>query len=315
MQSALLLQTPEMRVPDYRLPITHLSDAYQYFPDAVIVTDVDTRVSYLNPVAEQLLGCTLDRVRGQMLDEILTLLDRVTQRPVQVCSDFSSQQGCCNGTFQLLQRTNGNVIPVQYSVTLLPGESGISGGCIISLRNASDLQRHIDKLTSQMMHDEHTQLLRRAELVKRLWRLLKHSDANERHAFMYLDLDNFKGINDTAGHAAGDLAIRQIAGQLKKWVRDRDTLARLGGDEFGLLLEHCPAEHARQRAMQLHQAVESYNLRWEGKTYRLGISIGLLLFKTGGSGLNAIMAAADAACYRAKRVVDKVPHIEEVTLN
>jgi Amt family ammonium transporter len=165
------------------------------------------------------------------------------------------------------------------------------------------------------MHDEHSRLLRRAELVKRLWRLLQEADGDETQAFLYLDLDNFKSVNDTAGHAAGDLAIRQIAARLKDVVRGRDTLARLGGDEFGLLLERCPVERARQRAEQLHRAVESYALHWNGKTFRLGVSIGLAFFKTRNHSLNAILAAADAACYQAKRNGCDGPHIQEVALD
>lgn len=115
---------------------------------------------------------------------------------------------------------------------------------MIVLRNASGLQQYIDKLVTQSMHDEHSRLLRRAELTKRLWRLLQETEDGETQAFMYLDLDNFKSVNDTAGHAAGDLAIRQIAARFRDVVRGRDTLARLGGDEFGLLLERCPAERA-----------------------------------------------------------------------
>lgn len=132
---------------------------------------------------------------------------------------------------------------------------------------------------------------------------------------LYLDLDDFKAVNDTAGHAAGDLAIRQIASRFKGVVRDRDTLARLGGDEFGLLLENCPAELARERAQQLHRAVEAYALHWKGETYRLGVSIGLTLFKTANHSLNSILASADAACYQAKRSVGDGQHIQEVTLD
>jgi diguanylate cyclase (GGDEF)-like protein len=185
----------------------------------------------------------------------------------------------------------------------------------MTLRNAKGLQQYIDKLQVESMHDEHSRLLRRAELVKRLWRLLQQADSGEPQAFMYLDLDNFKSINDTAGHAAGDLAIRQIASRFKSVVRDRDTLARLGGDEFGLLLERCPAEHARQRAVQLHQAVESYVLRWNGETFRMGVSIGLALFNTPNHSLNSILSAADAACYQAKRQTGDGPHIKEVALD
>jgi len=294
---------------------TPLTDVFEYFPDALILADGDSRITYLNPAAEQLLGLPLKKVHGHALDVVLKLQDGVTQKPVRIF-DCLTRQAPFSGAFHLLSHNGGGRIPVQYSVALTrTGPPGTTGGYMVSLRNASNLQQYIEKLQTQTMHDEHTRLLRRAELIKRLWRLLQDTDNGEPQAFMYLDLDNFKSINDTAGHAAGDQAIRQIALRLSDVVRGRDTLARLGGDEFGLLLERCPAEFARQRATQLYQAVESYVLRWNDSTFRLGVSIGLAIFKTRKHSLNTILAAADAACYKAKRNGGEGARIEEVLLD
>ncbi len=309
MPSALTGSTTDARAWD--MP---LSDAFDHFPDALVMTDGEARLSYLNRAAEQLLGLSLKNVRGHSLDKVLTLQDGATRQAIPI-GDLCGPHTPFAGAFHLLVRNGAGAIPVQCSVAPTPTGSGTTGGFMIVLRNASSLQQYIDKLVMQTMHDEHTRLLRRAELVKRLWRLLQEKDESEPKAFMYLDLDNFKSVNDTAGHAAGDLAIRQIAARLKDQVRGRDSLARLGGDEFGLLLEHCPAEHARQRAEQLHRTVESYVLNWDGKTYRLGVSIGLAIFKTHKHTLNGILAAADAACYRAKRNGNSGPHIQEVALD
>jgi len=301
-------------MPTERTLDMHLSDAFVHFPDALILADGEARVSYLNPAAEQLLGLPLEKTRGHMLDKVLTLQDGVTRQSIQI-GDFPTQHAPFSGSFHLLVRNGGGAVPVQCSVALTRNGSGATGGYMIVLRNASGLQLYIDKLVTQSMHDEHSRLLRRAELIKRLWRLLQEADNGEAQAFMYLDLDNFKSLNDTAGHAAGDLAIRQIASRFKDVVRGRDTLARLGGDEFGLLLERCPAESARQRAEQLHRVVESYVLNWNGETFRLGVSIGLAIFKTRNHSLNSILAAADTACYQAKRHGSDRPHIQEVELD
>jgi diguanylate cyclase (GGDEF)-like protein/PAS domain S-box-containing protein len=291
------------------------ADASELLSDALILADDQARITYLNPAAEALLGLSLASARGHQLDKVLNLQDGETRHPVRVF-DPSGLQKPFGGAFQLLVHNGGGgLIPVQYSVAMNPSESGTASGFVILMRNASGLQQYIDKLVAQTMHDEHTRLLRRAELVKRLWRVLQEPGSGLPQAFMYLDLDNFKAINDTAGHAAGDLAIRQIAARFKRLVRGRDTLARLGGDEFGLLLENCPADSARQRAEQLHEAVESYALRWNGESFPLGVSIGLALFKTHHHSLNSILSAADAACYRAKREVGKGPHIHEVELD
>lgn len=291
-----------------------ISDAFEYFPDAVILADGEARITYLNPAAEQLLGLPLKKTRGHLLDKVIALQDGATRQAVRI-GDFACQPTPFAGTFHLLVRNGGGAMPVQCSVARTRTASGTTASYIISMRNASGLQQYIDKLVTQSMHDEHTRLLRRAELIKRLWRVLQETDSSEPQAFMYLDLDNFKSLNDTAGHAAGDLAIRQIASRLKDVVRGRDTLARLGGDEFGLLLERCPPELARQRAVQLHQAVESYVLHWNGETFRLGVSIGLAIFKTRRHSLNTILAAGDTACYQAKRNGGDGLHIQEILLD
>lgn len=299
----------EERVLDAFIP-----DAFEYFPDGIVLADGEARVTYLNPAAEQLLGQTLKNAHGHGLDKVLRLQDGVTRLPLQM-SDFCSQPSPFVGVFHLLVRNTGDVTPVQCSVARTPNGTGAVDSYLITLRNVSDLQQYLYKLMTLSMHDEHTRLLRRAELVKRLWRVMQDTDSSEPHAFMYLDLDKFKSLNDTAGHAAGDLAILQIATRLKEVVRGRDSLARLGGDEFGLLLERCPPEHARKRAVQLHQAVESYVLHWNGEMYRLGVSIGLAIFKARNHSLNTILTAADAACYQAKRTRGDGLHIKEVELD
>ena len=299
---------------DVVLNNTPLTDVFEYFPDALIVANGDSRITYLNPAAEQLLGLPLEKVQGHALDRVLKLQDVMTQKPVQIF-DYFTRQATFSGAFHHLSHSGGGQIPVQYSVALTRTDAGATDGYMVSLRNASNLQQYIDKLQTQTMHDEHTRLLRRAELIKRLWRLLQETDNGEPQAFMHLDLDNFNSINDTASYAAGDQAIRQIASRLSDVVRGQDTLARLGGDEFGLLLEGCPPEFARQRATQLHQAVESYVLRWNDSTFRLGVSIGVAVFKTRNHSLNTILAAAAAACCQAKRNGGDGPHIQEIQLD
>jgi diguanylate cyclase (GGDEF)-like protein/PAS domain S-box-containing protein len=309
MRSAFLQATPDDRALD---SVKH--DELASFPDAVLLADGQARVTYLNPAAEQLLGLPMKKVCGHVLDKVLTVRERESGRAISVCE--SSSWGIpFDGAFPLLACGGGEWMPVQYRIARTPAVTGVAQGYVVTLRDASGLQQHIDKLAAQTMHDEHTQLLRRVELIKRMWRLLREGEPGHPHAFLYLDLNNFKAVNDQAGHAAGDLAIRQIAGRLKAVVRERDTLARLGGDEFGLLLERCPVGLARERAKQLHRAVESYVLQWNNEIYQLGVSIGLAVFKTHNHSLNTILSAADAACYQAKRMAGDGVHIREVALD
>lgn len=116
----------------------------------------------------------------------------------------------------------------------------------------------------------------------------------------YLDLDQFKLVNDTCGHRAGDALLRQIAHELKAVLRKNDTLARLGGDEFGVLLANCPLQQGREVAEELRRTVKNFRFPWEGRVFSVGVSIGLVPFGPECGSLDELLSLADAACYAAK---------------
>jgi diguanylate cyclase (GGDEF)-like protein len=150
-------------------------------------------------------------------------------------------------------------------------------------------------------HDALTNLANRREFEQRLAQLLVSSRTKEtEHALLYLDLDQFKIINDTCGHDAGDELLRQLSAKLAEQIRSRDMIARLGGDEFGILLEHCSLEQAQQLGEALRQTVEAYAFVWEKQVFRVGVSIGLVAITPDISDAADVLKAADAACYAAK---------------
>ena len=161
-------------------------------------------------------------------------------------------------------------------------------------------RREVQALGHEATHDSLTGLVNRAELERRLERVLAGADTRDPHALLFLDLDQFKLVNDTCGHAAGDALLRQLPAVLERPLRKRDTLARLGGDEFGVLLECCPEEHALRIAQQLVQAIQEFPFAWEDKRFTVGASIGLVAIPAGGDTLTEVMSAADRACYAAK---------------
>ena len=161
-------------------------------------------------------------------------------------------------------------------------------------------RREAKALSYQATHDSLTGLVNRTELERRLARVLTGADTRDPHALLFLDLDQFKLVNDTCGHAAGDALLRQLPAVLERPLRKRDTLARLGGDEFGVLLEYCPEEHALRIAQQLVQAIQEFPFAWEDKRFTVGVSIGLVGIPAGGDTLAEVMSAADRACYAAK---------------
>jgi diguanylate cyclase (GGDEF)-like protein len=157
------------------------------------------------------------------------------------------------------------------------------------------------QLSYQASHDELTGLFNRREFEHRLQTTLETSRAKDaQHALCYLDLDQFKVINDTCGHIAGDELLRHLGQWLQARVTSTDTLARLGGDEFGVLLENCTLRQARRVADSLRRAIEEFRFKWEDKTFSLGVSIGLVPFSGPGETMTRLLSTADTACYAAK---------------
>ena len=181
-------------------------------------------------------------------------------------------------------------------------------------------QEYAVKLAYHASHDPLTNLVNRLEFEKRL-ALALHTAASQgrQHSVMYLDLDRFKIVNDTCGHAAGDQLLRQVSALLKEQVREGDSLARLGGDEFGVLLENCPLQEAIGIADKLRQCIGDFRFFSEGKSFSIGASIGVVQIADGTLNLTDILSAADAACYMAKekgrnRVQFYRPHDSEVSM-
>ncbi len=158
-----------------------------------------------------------------------------------------------------------------------------------------------NELSYQASHDELTGLVNRREFDIRLRRALTNARAqNSRHALCYLDLVQFKVVNDTCGHVAGDELLRRIGAVLDQTVRKGDTLARLGGDEFGVLLEHCGLDQAERVAKVILEAVESFHFEWEDSNFKIGVSIGLVPISADSGDVTDVLSAADTACYEAK---------------
>lgn len=171
---------------------------------------------------------------------------------------------------------------------------------LMSCEDVTETRILSEQLEYQAKHDALTDLINRAEFERRLRRVLNSQSADNEHALCYLDLDQFKIINDTCGHLAGDELLRRVSHLLITVVRKRDTLARLGGDEFAVLLEHCPLEQAMRVASDLLDAVHALRFSWEGKRFNVGVTIGLVPINENSGNVSDVLSAADAACYAAK---------------
>jgi diguanylate cyclase (GGDEF)-like protein/PAS domain S-box-containing protein len=194
------------------------------------------------------------------------------------------------------------------------GRAVVSGGhepsVLVVSEDITEFRRRSEQLAYHANHDDLTGLVNRRAFEERLERALMVARAEKvEHALCYLDLDQFKAINDSCGHVAGDEFLRQVGRVLQKVVSKRDTLARLGGDEFGVLLERCKVEQAKRVAYAVLDAVDSLCLTWEDRRFRVGISIGLVPIDHTSQNVAGVLRAADAACYAAKEAGRNQIHV------
>ena len=271
--------------------------------DGVITTDTDGWVEYLNPVAEQLTGWTTATARGLPMRAILRMVDESTRKlaPDPIEMVLREERTIEAATTILLVRNDGNEVPIMQSAAPIRARTGEISGVVLVLHDVSRERQYVAKLSYQASHDSLTGLINRGEFERRLSLALKSAaQLGRHHAVMYLDLDQFKVVNDTCGHAAGDQLMRQVSAVLQRRLREGDTLARLGGDEFGVLLENCAPDNALRIADGLRQTVMECHFAWETRSFNIGVSIGLVNIEDGLFTLTDVLSAADSACYMAK---------------
>lgn len=275
----------------------------QSIADAVITTDVSGAVQYLNPAAEILAGVRLKDALGRPLSEICPAVLESSREPAPdpVAAVVSEQAYPGPDRDVVLLHPDGREIAVDRSAAPIRDGASRVVGVVLVLHDMTRERQYAARLSYQATHDELTGLINRREFERRLSHALQGASALGRHhAVMYLDLDQFKVVNDTCGHAAGDELLRRMTSMLQRRLREGDTLARLGGDEFGVLLENCGEDPAERIADLLRQDVTDHPFFWNGQSFRLSVSIGLIHLANEPFSLADVMSAADTACYLAK---------------
>ena len=271
--------------------------------DAVITTDAEGRVEYLNPVAESLTGWSSGEAEDRELAEVFNIFNEFTgepaENPVRRCLASGTVVGLANHT--ALESRDGRVIAIEDSAAPIRDEQGRVMGAVMVFHDVSEKRALTQQLSWQASHDPLTGLVNRREFEQRLEALLEDARATGRHhALLFLDLDQFKLVNDTAGHAAGDELLRQLPRALREHLRSQDLLARLGGDEFALLLQDADLAAASRVAEKIRAAVEEYRFHWQGHPFQVGASIGVALVEADSHDVTEILSAADVAAYTAK---------------
>lgn len=271
--------------------------------DAVISTDASQRIEFMNPVAEQITGWSDEEARGQPLAAIFNIINELTGLVVENPLKKALTEKCIVPLAEhtVLLRRDGQLTAVSDSAApiILPGGEVIGG--VLVFRDVTVERGQSQKLSWQASHDALTGLPNRLEFERQLDDALESFRvAGHQHVMCYLDLDQFKIINDTCGHAAGDELLRQVAKILQQQLRKSDLLARLGGDEFGVLLLGCSLERAQGIAENMLTAVRALRFNWGDKVFSVGVSIGMVTLTEQTLSKEQVMSAADSACYAAK---------------
>ena len=275
----------------------------QSIGDAVITTDAASRVTWLNPAAERLTGWLAAEALGRPLLQVFPIVNEDTRQPaanpVASCLQLGKVTGLAHRT--LLVSRNGNEFGIEDSAAPIRNEAGELLGVVLVFHDVTEQRRLSGEMGYRATHDALTGLVNRAEFETRLCRVLdKAREDRSEHALLYIDLDQFKLVNDACGHSAGDQLLQQVAQLLTETVRARDTLARLGGDEFAVILEHCTSEQAQRAAQQICDRMDDFRFVHDQRRFRIGASIGLVPVDARWANTAAALQAADTSCYTAK---------------
>ena len=269
--------------------------------EGIVSLDGTGNVNYMNTAAERLIGHTAATALGKAFTEIAAFADPKSHRPLPPSVMEVVKTGGATVAANLLTPFGDTRQVEVHASRLQAGEGADRPGSVMVLRDVSELRRMTQNLEYQAAHDELTGLFNRREFNHRLQDALDRCrQTGEPHALCYVDLDQFKTVNDICGHHAGDLLLQQITASLRQHIREHDTLARLGGDEFGLLLTRCPAEQAVAYANELRGTISEVRFSWAGRVFTVDASVGITMLNHIEGNLDEALSIADATCYVAK---------------
>ena len=275
----------------------------QSIAEAVITTNANGEVQYLNPVAERITGWENSEAQGLPLTTIIKIIQENSGlpllTPVQLCLESNRVETLAKHASML--RRDGESIAIEATAAPMHNDHGKIIGVVMVCQDVSQARKLSYQLSYQAGHDALTGLYNRREFDNRLVELLENAKLTSRqHVLLYLDLDQFKIVNDTCGHSAGDKLLLQLAVLLGHKTRKNDVLARLGGDEFGVLLVGCDIEYGKKVAETLLTLISDFRFIYDDKIFQVGVSIGLVPVTAANENSAEVMSAADAACYVAK---------------
>ena len=271
--------------------------------DGVIRTNTEGYIEYMNAAAEKAVGCSMEESEGKSLMEVFNIVDEKTRKtpldPVQLSIE-SGKSVMLPGYLQLIHPYHNNRLSIEVLASPIRDSSELITGVVVIFHDVSEL-RSLSTMTYHATHDSLTGLINRREFERRVSQALENArNSDGRSVLCYLDLDNFKLVNDTSGHIAGDELLKMLKTRFLSVMREADSLARLGGDEFGILLTGCSMDWAVKVAEKIRLLVENFRFVWDEKAFRIGVSIGVVKISADSGALTDVLSAADSACYMAK---------------
>ena len=280
---------------------------YDANPSMFFTVDEQGFILSVNQYGAEQLGYRVDELIGRSIFELSLKTDKKTaQRQLRTWLERP------DAVYRQEQRKvakDGSVLWVNESIRVLRNNAG-DLNLLIVYADITATRRHADELAYQATHDSLTGLINRSEFEQRLKQMLASATSdNTQHALCYLDLDQFREINDSCGHVAGDELLRQLSVLLLGKIRKRDTVARLGGDQFVVLMEHCPLHRAEVIAGKILRAIGDFQFVWNKRNFRLGVSIGLVPINNLSGNMVEVMNDADRACYTARNLGPNRLHV------
>ena len=293
------LREANQQLSENRAHLVKLSSAVEASPNGIMITDHEGVIEYVNPRSEQISGYSLQ--------------ESVGKTPRLFKSAFTTK-GACKSMWRTItdgqewvgelenKRKNGEAYWARVYVAPIKSPQQEITHFVAIQEDVTEARALASELSHRAAHDDLTGLINRSEFERRLAHLVSEAhNSDVQHALCFLDLDQFKVINDTCGHIAGDELLRQLSRQLSKRTRKNDILARLGGDEFGILMEHCDVEQAHLVADEIRKVVESFQFIWDSQMFSIGVSIGMTRIDRQTISVTEVLKQADSACFAAKR--------------
>jgi len=275
-----------------------LSLAVEQSPNVVVITDVKGIIEYVNPRFTDITGYHFHEVIGKS-PKILSSSETAPEIYEDLWKTLLSGQEW-RGVFHN-RKKNGELYWAEEIISPITDDQGKITHFIALQEDVTEVRRISDEINYQTSHDTLTGLLNRREFEKQLIRVVNEAHQNHsHHALCFIDIDQFKIVNDTCGHLAGDELLRQVSNLIRDKLRSRDTLARPGGDEFLLLMEQCSLGQAERQADQIMLSLKKFRFRWEDFIFPVEISVGLTTIDHETESAAELMKQVDTACYTAK---------------